>query len=313
MKKFTAIILTVILTAVLLSACGEEPLRLDQNRIDMIVGDSAELSAGTATKVSWQSSDSAVVTVNGGKLSAKSAGEAVITASLENGETATCAVTVSDKLINVITLDVKSARIEVGKTIQLSASYAPADATKTGLSWSSSDESVATVDGDGYVTGVSEGTAQITCTSENDIKASCSVTVGGHAELPTTFATLPPSTQPPTQPATAAETTGSDPTEDGDPPSSGDYSGDFVFPESSQRYLTEEEVSTRLAGMSGSPVSDSFAQDAVNEIFARHGYIFRTPHIRAYYESCSWYRANPSYDGSLSEIETSNIALLSSY
>ena len=89
--------------------------------------------------------------------------------------------------------------------------------------------------------------------------------------------------------------------------------GGFIFPDSSARYLSDSEVASRLSSMSGSPVSDSFAQDAVNEIFARHGYVFRTPSIRAYYEAQSWYSADPSYDGSLNAAEQYNIALLSGY
>ncbi|WP_407382611.1 Ig-like domain-containing protein [Ruminococcus sp.] len=311
MKHITTLFLTLVITALWLTACGSAPLTLDQTSLSLTVGDSAELSAGDATKVSWQSSDSAVVTVNAGKLSAKSAGSAVVTASLENGEKATCAVTVTDKLINLITLDVKSARIEVGKTIQLTASYAPADATKTALSWRSSDASVATVDNEGYVTGIGKGAAQITCQSENGIEAACTVNVGAK-ELPTTAPTAPPATQAPTQAVKPTETTAAATEKPADQPS-GSRSDGFVFPESSERYLSQSEVAARLSSMSGSPVSDSFSQDAVNEIFARHGYVFRTPSIRAYYEAQSWYHSDPSYDGTLSAIEQSNIALFNHY
>lgn len=307
MKRVSTLLCMLLAAVVLLSSCGA-PLALDQTELNMTVGDSVKLNAGDAVKVSWTSSDNAVATVNGGTVSAKAAGTAVITASLENGEKATCAVTVTDKLINVITLDVKSARIEEGKTIQLTASYAPADATKTTLSWSSSNESVAKVDDEGYVTGVSEGTATITCKSENDVEASCTVTVGA-AQLPTTTATLPSATEAPQQTPTIPDETSEETATT--PPVSGE-SG-FIFPDSSERYLTDGEVLIRLSSMSGMPVSDSFSQDAINEIFARHGYIFRTPAIRAYYEAQSWYKPDPSYDGSLNAVEQYNIALLSKY
>lgn len=313
MKKITAILSAIALIAVMLTACGSSPLALDKTELNLVVGESAELSAGDKARVDWQSSDSSVATVNGGKVNAKKAGSAVITASLENGEKAACSVTVSDKLINLITLDVKSARIEEGKTIQLNASYAPADATKTALSWHSSDEDVATVDGEGYVTGTGEGVAEIICESENGIEASCSVTVGAK-ELPTAAATAPPATQTPTQAVKPSETANSsDATEKPAEQSSGTRYDGFVFPESSERYLSQAEVNERLGSMSGSPVSDSFAQDAVNEIFARHGYVFRTPSIRAYYEAQSWYHKDPGYDGTLTAVEQSNIALFNNY
>ncbi|MBQ3264802.1 MAG: Ig-like domain-containing protein [Ruminococcus sp.] len=311
MKRFFTFLLLILTAAAFLAACGK-PLTLDPTELDMTIGDSARLDAGDAVKINWSSSDSSVAAVNGGTVIAKSAGTAIITASLENGETASCNVTVADKLINVITLDVKSARIETGKTIQLSASYAPADATKTDLSWESSDNSIAAVDKDGYVTGVSEGIVTITCKSDNDVEASCTVTVGA-APAPTFAATLPPMTEAPTQPAPTPTEKPADDSADETTAPAPVSGGSFVFAESSARYLTADEIAARLSSMSGSPVSDSFAQDAINEIFARHGYVFRTPSIRAYYESQPWYSPDQSYDGTLSDVEQYNIVLLSGY
>lgn len=57
-----------------------------------------------------------------------------------------------------------------GETVQLTA-----DAKADSLAWSSSDESVATVDATGLVTAVAPGTATITVTA-GDVSASCSVT-----------------------------------------------------------------------------------------------------------------------------------------
>ena len=310
MKRTFTLLSVILAVLLLLCACGA-PLTLDQTELDLTVGDSVQLSAGDAVKVNWDSSDHSVATVNAGTVSAKSAGTAVITASLENGEQATCNVTVTDKLINVITLDVKNARIEAGKTIQLTASYAPADASKTDLSWKSSDEGVAKVDENGYVTGIGEGTATITCQSENDVEASCTVSVGP-APIPTSAATLPPATEAPTQSATASAESATEKTE-GETTAPAVVSGSYIFPESSSRYLTDGEISSRLSGMNGSSVSDSVAQDAITEIYARHGYIFRTPYIRAYYEAQSWYSPDPGYDGSLNAAEQYNIGLLSKY
>ena len=101
MKRFILLLLGCLTVCVILAGCSEK-LTLDQTQLDMTVGDSAELSAGKATRVSWESNNDAVATVIGGEVNAKSAGEAIITASLENGETATCRVKVSDKLITEI-------------------------------------------------------------------------------------------------------------------------------------------------------------------------------------------------------------------
>ena len=316
MKRIIALSIAVLFAVTLLTACGQT-INLDQTELSMTAGDSVKLSAGNATKVTWTSSDDAVVTVTAGLVSAKSAGTAVITAALENGATATCTVNVADKLINVLTLDVKSARVDVGKTIQLTVSYAPADATDRRISWSSSDDTVATVDDKGYVTGVTDGIASITCKTPNDVEATCTITVGT-AELPTIAATQPPAAETPSE--TVAPTEAEKPTETQTPTESGksdpapdDGDSNFIFADSSTRYLTPDEVSAKLKAMTGNPISDSFAQDAVNEIYARNGYIFRTPSISAYYQSKSWYRPDMSYDGSLTPIEQANIALLSGY
>lgn len=308
MKKVYGLSVVILTLLLLLTACGAKPLALDQTALDMKVGDTAQLSAGDAVKVSWSSSDENIVTVDAGLVSAKAAGTAIVTAAVENGQTATCTVTVADKLITHITLSATSTRIEVGKTIQLSASYAPPDASKTALFWESADKNIAQVDEDGYVTGIAEGTTEITCKSENDVKATCTVAVGGKAEMPTTAATAPPAAQiptiAPTESATNAESEEAPVT-----PSS----GGMIFPDSSARYLAQSEVTVTLKGRSGSPVSESFAQDAINEIYARNGYIFRTESIRSYYEAQSWYHPNPGYDGSLNSFEAYNIALLSGY
>ena len=304
MKRFTLFLIGCLTACVLLAGCSEK-LKLDQTQLELTVGDSVELSAGKATRVSWESNNDAVATVNGGMVNAKSAGEAVITASLENGETATCRVKVSDKLITEITLSATGTRIEIGKTIQLEATYKPADASHVALSWESSDPHIATVNEEGFVTGVSEGVTTITCKSDNDVEASCTVTVG-RASQPTMAPTQPSTVIRPTE--TTAVSKSTDPAAD-----SHSLSGGMLFPDSSTRYLSTDEIAAKIYGMSGTPLSSSFGQDAVNEIYARHGFVFRTASIRSYYEAQSWYHPDPGYDGSLSAIEQYNVGLLSQY
>ena len=64
-----------------------------------------------------------------------------------------------------------------GMTAQLVPTAVPSRAVYT-LTWSSDNEQVATVDADGRVTGVSEGTCTISCVSDNGVTASCTITVG---------------------------------------------------------------------------------------------------------------------------------------
>lgn len=65
----------------------------------------------------------------------------------------------------------------VGTSERLEVTFTPENTTETTLTWSSSDGSIVTVDGNGIVTAVSVGTADITATAENGNTATCNVTV----------------------------------------------------------------------------------------------------------------------------------------
>lgn len=69
-----------------------------------------------------------------------------------------------------------STEVMVGKTVKVSPSWTPSNATETSITWSSSDDSVATVSTKGVVTGVKEGTCTITANSRH-LTATSTVTV----------------------------------------------------------------------------------------------------------------------------------------
>ena len=68
-------------------------------------------------------------------------------------------------LVAEIQLNCNEFVLAVGDTFQLTAEILPANVTDPTIVWSSSDETVATVDENGLVTGVAEGFATITVTS----------------------------------------------------------------------------------------------------------------------------------------------------
>ena len=78
-----------------------------------------------------------------------------------------------------ITLDQSSVSLELGSTTQLTATVSPDNAYDKSVTWSSSNTAVATVDNNGKVTAVAEGTTTITVQSvfNVNIKATCQVTV----------------------------------------------------------------------------------------------------------------------------------------
>ncbi|MCH5242638.1 MAG: Ig-like domain-containing protein [Muribaculaceae bacterium] len=135
--------------------------------------------ADAATTLTWTSSDPSIATVdNTGKVTALKEGQAEITVSTAEGQTATCSVTVSKDIIVVsnITVTPSTAQVQVGKTITLTATVSPENATDKSVTWSISDASVATVN-NGVVTGVKAGVVTITATASNGKSASATVTI----------------------------------------------------------------------------------------------------------------------------------------
>ena len=78
--------------------------------------------------------------------------------------------------VSNISLDVNNKTIYAGETFKLNATVSPYELRNTPVTWTSSDEAVATVDGDGIVTGITEGETTITAKA-GDKTATCTVNV----------------------------------------------------------------------------------------------------------------------------------------
>ncbi len=114
------------------------------------------------------SSDESVVVIEGDTARAVGLGDAVITAKSTEYDvegTVTLSVVVPANSLN---LSAEFSRIDVGETSQISHTTRPTEASgvQVKLSYESSDNSVATVDNSGIVTGVSSGVATITATDK---------------------------------------------------------------------------------------------------------------------------------------------------
>ncbi|MBQ8939790.1 MAG: Ig domain-containing protein [Paludibacteraceae bacterium] len=162
---------------------------LNKTATSIEAGQSEQLTATVSPagaddpSVTWSSDNTSVATVDqNGNVSALAPGTATITVTTTDGnKTATCTVTVTapPAPIDVQSISMKStATIGIGASETLTVTYDPVDAnTGKALTWSSSDNSVATVDENGKVTGVAAGTATITATTANNKTATCTVTV----------------------------------------------------------------------------------------------------------------------------------------
>lgn len=85
---------------------------------------------------------------------------------------------INNTTVTGVTISPTTASIAVAATRQLTATVAPADAANKAVTWSSSDDTKATVNSSGLVTGVTAGSATITATTVDGGKtATCAVTV----------------------------------------------------------------------------------------------------------------------------------------
>lgn len=79
--------------------------------------------------------------------------------------------------VESVALDKTEGVLTVGNTVTVTATVTPDTATNASVTWTSSDEAIATVDSEGKITAVAPGTATITATSDSNPDASAAYAV----------------------------------------------------------------------------------------------------------------------------------------
>jgi glucose/arabinose dehydrogenase len=136
----------------------------------------------------WSSANTDIATVGqDGLVTGEAVGSVNITAASEE-ESGVAEITVTEPApVASVTIDPASASMQVGNTVQLAVVLRDADGNVLegrGVTWSSDDAAVASVDGDGLVTGEAIGTTMITATSEGQSgTADITVTAASGASL----------------------------------------------------------------------------------------------------------------------------------
>lgn len=134
----------------------------------------------TNSEIVWESSNSNIAFVDeNGAVTGRSKGSCEISATSVDGNfSAVCQVSVVTPVEDIV-VTLKSATVKVGESISISARIYPEDAYDKRIIWSSSDESIATVNSDGRVTALSSGLVQIYAISNynNEIRDVCEVTI----------------------------------------------------------------------------------------------------------------------------------------
>ena len=164
---------------------GVTSVTLDKTDLTLDVNDKATLTAtvnpndATNKTVTWKSDKPEIVEVDSnGNVTAKAAGTATITATVD-GKSASCKVTVNGQTtVPVASVKLNQTTLELiaGKEATLTATVKPDDATNKTVTWSSNNETVATVDNNGKVTAKAAGEAIITA-KVGDKQATCNVKV----------------------------------------------------------------------------------------------------------------------------------------
>lgn len=156
--------------------CPATGITLNLTSATVFVGQTLQLQAtitpsfATNQTVTWVSSNPEVAIVDeNGLVTGLSVGTATITAVSNDNPAlnATSQITVNAVSVEGLTLSKSVLNVLVGMSKQIVAFVEPPNATNPRVIWTSSDPSIATVDGNGRVTGVSPGTVTITATTED--------------------------------------------------------------------------------------------------------------------------------------------------
>lgn len=141
----------------------------------------AEISPKNATNrdLIWTSSDPKIAIVDAnGYVKGLKEGTVTITAKTKDGKVvASTTISIQENLIESISFSQENISVKKDNTVKLVPIIKPSSLSSSKLTWTSSDSSVATVDENGIVKGLKNGTTTITVTTSSGMKASCIVTV----------------------------------------------------------------------------------------------------------------------------------------
>ncbi|MBP5668037.1 MAG: Ig-like domain-containing protein [Salinivirgaceae bacterium] len=152
--------------------------------INMLVGETVDLHLNCVPEDAWSptrewtssSPEIASVGIIGGTVTALNAGEAIITATINDGTSASCRVVVRAIPSTGIKIDKKDYEIVVGDVLKLNPKVLPDSASFKSVRYTSTDETVAIVGEDG-IEGVGVGECKIIITNHDGITAECNLKV----------------------------------------------------------------------------------------------------------------------------------------
>ena len=160
-KKFLVFVLTLFLSLLIVGCGSKATIKLSQTEIKLYVGEMFEIypivtGVEGNDAVKYEAEDSTIVSVDGNVITALSVGETNVIASLKDypEQKATLKVVVEEEPQIIVT----GSNVYIGCETQFSAQVIGIEGT---VEWSSDNETVATVDQNGVVTGKQLGGAAI--------------------------------------------------------------------------------------------------------------------------------------------------------
>jgi uncharacterized protein YjdB len=158
-----------------------ESISLNKTELTLNKGDRETLVAtvkpndATEQTVTWSSSDLSVATITAnGTVIAMGRGKATIMAKI-GYESASCEITVKVP-VKYIMLSQTSLTLNEGESVTLEAAVIPDDADNKAVTWSTSDGSIVSVNQDGTIHAIKQGSADIIAKA-GDKQMTCAVTV----------------------------------------------------------------------------------------------------------------------------------------
>lgn len=147
------------------------------------VGDQLSVSVAyvpedtTDQQVTWEISDPEAATIKDGVVQTQKIGTVTVIAKTASGIIAEKEIEILPVYPKYITLHAEKNTLDVGETININAEISPENTTDKTIVWTSSDETIATVNEDGQVNTVNPGHVDITATLSNGVKGTYSITI----------------------------------------------------------------------------------------------------------------------------------------
>lgn len=199
---------SVLLTFLLSSCVGtdyendpkDSAIIVEKQNFELMVGETETIEAvyhynmwrpEPEAQLTWISEDPSIVGVSSsGTITAIAKGQTTVTVLLAAEDTTSVSVTVVETAAEVASVEIlgDNSTIEVSETVQLSArAYTINEVEITGklISWSSSDMTVASIDQNGLVTGLSDGLTEMTATVDGINSPAYVIMVGSNGKMGT--------------------------------------------------------------------------------------------------------------------------------